>query len=170
MEVPDVNQTLTAPNISILAANPGGDDVPKEYYLSNLMESSKEEMERVVVGRGSSHLISHHVDTPGSVLRWDFMSTDHDISYGWYLKSEDGKKDVEVVPVQRTKSHIIPESGVHVCESPGDYVLKFENSYSWTRSKEIFYSVKVLPPESELSEATPLDAKATPTQTAALAE
>ena len=42
-------------------------------------------------------------------------------------------------------------------------LLKFENSYSWTRSKEIFYSVKVLPPESELSEATP-------TQTAALAE
>jgi hypothetical protein len=149
--------------------NPGG-DIPEESYLSNLMESNKEEMERVVVGRGSSHLISHHVDTPGSVLRWDFMSTDHDISYGWYLKSEDGKKDVEVVPVQRTKSHIIPESGVHVCESPGDYVLKFENSYSWTRSKEIFYSVKVLPPESELSEATPLDAKATPTQTAALAE
>ena len=95
------------------------------------------------------------------------------------------------MPVQRTKSHIIPESGVHVCESPGDCkfsrksvlerkflpvppllldVLKFENSYSWTRSKEIFYSVKVLPPESELSEATPLDAKATPTQTAALAE
>ena len=25
------------------------------------------------------------------------MSTDHDISYGWYLKSEDGKKDLEVV-------------------------------------------------------------------------
>ena len=25
-------------------------------------------------------------------------------------------------------------------------VLKFDNSYSWTRSKEIFYSVKLLPP------------------------
>ena len=48
--------------------NPGG-DIPEEYYLSNLMESNKEEMERVVVGRGSSHLISHHVDTPGSILR-----------------------------------------------------------------------------------------------------
>ena len=34
-------------------------------------------------------------------------------------------------------------------------VLKFDNSYSWTRSKEVFYSVKVLPPNSELSEATP---------------
>ena len=34
-------------------------------------------------------------------------------------------------------------------------VLKFDNSYSWTRSKEVFYFVKILPPNSELSEATP---------------
>ena len=25
------------------------------------------------------------------------MSTDHDIGYGWYRKSEDGKTDVELV-------------------------------------------------------------------------
>ena len=25
-------------------------------------------------------------------------------------------------------------------------ILKFDNSYSWTRSKEVFYSIKVLPP------------------------
>ena len=31
--------------------------------------------------------------------------------------------------------------------------LKFDNSYSWTRSKELFYSVKVLPPDSKV----PLD-------------
>jgi len=29
-------------------------------------------------------------------------------------------------------------------------VLKFDNSYSWTRQKEVFYSVKVLPPDTEL--------------------
>ena len=29
-------------------------------------------------------------------------------------------------------------------------VLKFDNSYSWTRPKEVFYSVKVLPPDTEL--------------------
>ena len=30
-------------------------------------------------------------------------------------------------------------------------VMKFDNSYSWTRSKEVFYSVKLLPPDTELS-------------------
>ena len=28
-------------------------------------------------------------------------------------------------------------------------VLKFDNSYSWTRAKEVFYSVKIVAPGSE---------------------
>lgn len=44
-------------------------------------------------------------------------------------------------------------------------LLKFDNTYSWVRSKEVFYSVKVVPPESELSEATPTKTEATPIQT-----
>ena len=39
-----------------------------------------------------------------------------------------------------------PVSSLH----PTD-VMKFDNSYSWTRSKEVFYSVKLLPPDTELS-------------------
>ena len=31
-------------------------------------------------------------------------------------------------------------------------VLRFDNTYSWTRSKELFYTVRVLPPDTELSE------------------
>ena len=135
--------------------NPGG-DIPEESYLSNLMESNKEEMERVVVGRGSSHLISHHVDTPGSILRyihsnvfvnstshaayfyystnrWDFMSTDHDISYGWYLKSEDGKKDVEVV--HSTVSYYISVNMVSV----KDLVMGLSAGAS-TEDKEPYHS------------------------------
>ena len=40
-------------------------------------------------------------------------------------------------------------------------VLKFDNSHGWIRSKEVFYLVTVIPPESD---ATPLETKATPTQ------
>ena len=28
-------------------------------------------------------------------------------------------------------------------------VFKFDNSYSWTRAKEVYYSIKVLPPHVE---------------------
>ena len=83
---------------------------------------------------------------------------------------------VSQVAHERKESHITPESGVYRCEKPGTCehratfngwcppmtlslflpppspadVLKFDNSYSWTRPKEVFYSVKVLPPDTEL--------------------
>jgi len=37
-----------------------GGDVPEKYYLSNQTEESKEGMERVVVGRGSSQKVSEN--------------------------------------------------------------------------------------------------------------
>ena len=42
-------------------------------------------------------------------------------------------------------------------------VLKFDNSYSWTRSKEVFYSVKMMPPDTDICSSQ----KTTPTQTEA---
>lgn len=39
--------------------------------------------------------------------------------------------------------------------SPKD-VLKFDNSYSWTRAKEVFYSVKVLPPGTDPPPMSPM--------------
>ena len=94
--------------------NPGG-DVPEEYYLYKLMEARKNEMERVEIGRACSHRVSKHVETPQTKLmylftyilsltcklmyilfhipsRWEFMSTDYDIWYRLYHKTEDGKK------------------------------------------------------------------------------
>ena len=31
-------------------------------------------------------------------------------------------------------------------------MLRFDNTYSWTRSKELFYTIRVLPPDTELCE------------------
>ena len=76
------------------------------------------------------------------------------------------------VPSQRANSHIIPEAGIHECVLVGTCkshdnhvimhqnlpfccpciikdVLKFDNSYSWARSKEVFYSVKLVVPTVE---------------------
>ena len=32
-------------------------------------------------------------------------------------------------------------------------ILKFDNSYSWSRPKELFYSVKLLPPGTEIEDS-----------------
>ena len=38
---------------------------------------------------------------------------------------------------------------IFVCVTTAD-VLRFDNTFSWTRSKELSYSVRVLPPDTEL--------------------
>ena len=93
----------------------------------------------------------------------------------------------------RRDSHVIPESGFHTCDTAGTCkavllpllflqsshthllflyidVLKFDNSYSWMRSKAVFHSIKVLPPDTDLCsphETTPIQTETTPTQTEA---
>ena len=52
-----------------LQINPGG-EIPETYYLTNQTEASREEMERVVVRRGSSHEVEYQVDLPRSVLKY----------------------------------------------------------------------------------------------------
>jgi hypothetical protein len=71
---------------------PPGRDVPSKYFLTNVMESSKEQMERIVVKNRSAHQISFVVEEPGSTLQWEFFTTDYDIAFGLYLKTKVTKK------------------------------------------------------------------------------
>lgn len=72
--------------------NQGG-DIPEQYYMTNLTETSREEMERVVIGRGSTHKVTLQVDKSSSVIQWEFVSTQYDIAFGIYHKTkQSGKK------------------------------------------------------------------------------
>ena len=72
--------------------------------------------------------------------------------------------------MRKADSHVVPEVGTYTCTAAGkckclfaffgDYkltllfsfaadVVKFDNSYSWTRSKEVYFSIQVLPPNTE---------------------
>jgi len=34
-------------------------------------------------------------------------------------------------------------------------VVRFDNTYSWTKAKEVFYSVQLLPPDTEICDTRP---------------
>jgi len=34
-------------------------------------------------------------------------------------------------------------------------VVRFDNTYSWTRAKEVYYSVQLLPPDTKICNTTP---------------
>ena len=53
--------------------NPGG-DIPENYYLVNVMETDKNEMERVTIGRGSTRLVPFDVAKPGTILKLEIAS------------------------------------------------------------------------------------------------
>ena len=52
-----------------------------------MTEASKEDMERVIVGRREKIELEFYIDRPGTVLRWEFVTVDHGMSFGWYFKS-----------------------------------------------------------------------------------
>ncbi len=191
-----------------------GGDVPEKYYMTNLTETSRDEMERLVIGRGSSCELEFHISHPQTVLSWEFISTDYDISFGWFrkeivtrkLKSSKILKEIVsdhvpfllcthinffslvhhqcacmhetacmysywklfdfrfqlrelIVTLFLKLEHMSAHSLVHVSHVTVMWssqfmiihafiidILKFDNSYSWARSKEIFYSVKISAP------------------------
>ena len=51
-------------------------------------------MERIVIGRGSSHKLKFDVVEADSTLVWEFVSTDYDISFGVLLKGVEEKQEV----------------------------------------------------------------------------
>ncbi len=75
--------------------NPGY-DVPVEFYFTNQTNISRDEMERVVIGRGSSHKVVCEITEAESILAWEFVSSDYDVGFGVTLLTEDGKR-LEVV-------------------------------------------------------------------------
>ena len=52
-------------------------------------------MERVVIGRLSTHKVTLEVDKCGSIIQWEFVSSQHDIAFGIYQQAEkqSGKKN-----------------------------------------------------------------------------
>ena len=45
-------------------------------------------MERVVIGRRSTHKITLEVDKCGSIIQWEFVSSQYDIAFGIYQLAE----------------------------------------------------------------------------------
>ena len=78
--------------------NQGG-DIPEKYYMTNLTSTDRESMERVVIGRRSTHKVTLEVDKCGSIIQWEFVSSEYDIAFGIYqqVENQNGKKKTSEV-------------------------------------------------------------------------
>lgn len=99
------------------------------------------------VDRRSCHEVPVSVTQAGSRLCWEYETEDHDIGFTVVRAQDDpAAEDVTVLSWQREDSHLKPREGSILCEEPGTYVLKFDNTFSAYRSKKLTYTVRVVPP------------------------
>ncbi|KAK3577712.1 hypothetical protein CHS0354_000410 [Potamilus streckersoni] len=124
-----------------------GGDVPEKYYLDS--SELLQHMQEATIPRGDKILVEFEVGSPGSILRWEFKTEDHDVGFGVLLK--DGQKNVPIVPVKRVNSHLVAEDGSIVCDMAGTYLLCFDNTFSWTRSKKIYYLGEVIVSDDDIT-------------------
>lgn len=128
-----------------------GGTVPEQYYSQDLLDLTG--FTEAYVGRGSSLQLDVTVPKPNCMIRWQFKTDGFDIGFGVFRKTGEGRQKAgemeTVMATDRVNSHLIPEDGSVTVKEEGTYVLRFDNTYSWTRSKKLFYLIEVLEPDSD---------------------
>jgi len=116
--------------------------IPKSYYFNDQSnkKSNYNNKKILTISYGSKEKLEYNVKLPGSKIRWNFYSEEGDISFGIYKKN--GNQKTVIVPKDRVDCHIAAEEG-EISVEPSEYVIEFDNSFSYLRSKIIWYSIDV---------------------------
>jgi len=122
-----------------------GGQVPNSFYLTNTADTSN--MESTCIANGEKFKMEIKVEEQGSILRWEFFTEGYDLGFGIHRLDEKGKV-VDVISSKRVECNMIPEDGHVVCDCVGEYVVTFDNSYSWTRAKQLYYIVELCTSDS----------------------
>ncbi|GIY49166.1 retinal-binding protein [Caerostris extrusa] len=129
-----------------------GGKIDEKYYIHKTkvsLANSSDQVKKIVLARASFSEIELEVGEDGSLIEWEFETKTRDIGFGLFYKEmvNGEEKITELVPLLRIDTEDYSETGVFKCEKAGTYVILFDNSYSWIRSKEIYYRIKIISPE-----------------------
>ncbi|PIK47306.1 hypothetical protein BSL78_15834, partial [Apostichopus japonicus] len=117
-----------------------GGKVPSSFYLNRRSSKCREAMDTCTVLNGKFQDVVCEVIEAGSHLQkreyiiWSVSATKR-----FYYAKDDH-------PPMKCDCDTVPERGEIICAVPGNYVIRFDNSYSWMKSKKVFYSINVVPP------------------------
>ena len=84
------------------------------------------------------------VERQDCLLKWDFMSNGYDIRFGIAMTTDESTSDdLEFLqPVDTYLPDTLHEGEV-LLETPGRYILVWDNSNSWLREKTIHYHIQM---------------------------
>lgn len=79
-----------------------------------------------------------------TLIVWQFCTEDYDISFGvdYETKDEDGIIRCDsILPIIRSNCNLQVITGSHVAQAAGTWLLRFDNSFSYFRSKTVYYRI-----------------------------
>lgn len=130
--------------------------IPNIYYTHRSKRTlvNTPGVKKVILSNAAYHEVNLEVKEPGSYLEWEFETKSRDIGFGlFHKKLIDGEENnIELIPIQRINTDEYADTGLYLCEEGGNYIMVFDNTYSWVRAKEIFYRVEVTSPKDQESE------------------
>lgn len=101
---------------------------------------------KLTVGRGETVIVRVGTSNDAFAIFWEFVTVNYDIGFGLGFLPEPTNPDeeateIELLPVTRRDCSVDVVMGNHQYHSKGTYLLKFDNSYSLLRSKDVYYKV-----------------------------
>lgn len=126
-------------------ATPGGTNVQLDVkqFREMLRDDPKGCMN---VSSGEVARIKVTNQSPGkSILRWQFCTEFYDIGFGVEFEPADTQEDEAnlktILPIMRIAADQNVSKGTHCEPTAGNWVLVFDNSYSYMRSKTIYLTI-----------------------------
>jgi hypothetical protein len=127
---------------------PAGGEVPQSYYLKpeDIIGSNEMEAQTAVVGKGAFFDLPFTIEKGGTkMLRWVFWTIHYDIKFKvFYQENTEARYAQSVRDTERINAQVLPVDGFIKCFKPGIYTFRFDNSYSWVRSKEVNYIIELV--------------------------
>lgn len=117
-----------------------GGIVPDELKYTperNPLHINEKKLVKISVSAKNKKEVKLNVEKPGAKLHWFFIAN-NDIDF-YVIK--DG---VEVWPKFRLTTEFVPEYNHIICDSTGEYVLIFDNSYGTFFSKEVKFHAHIM--------------------------
>ena len=87
-----------------------------------------QEVSEMLIEGGGMHRVTVAVDTPRTVVTWQFSSQPGGVGFGLMFKVVSSDSEIEVLPVKRVNSHKTVLTGEYVAQKAGIYLLAFHNS------------------------------------------
>jgi len=102
--------------------------VPKKAFVSDVIPRSGTLEKKVAV-------------KPGTIVHYEFKTVDYDINFGIRFHHTITQVYREV---ERVESNVLPVFGRFEAELEGELIFHWDNTYSWTRGKDLLYHFDVV--------------------------